>query len=127
LDHALAALDQPDDTAAHAGDGETDTERVATPDLPPQRVVPLRGSRAPTETAGRRSAGDGSRGRLIGDRVPDGPVGAVAVAATARAVAERRALDPEGPAGRPADLREARRGERTGNLPVAAVDGSGAH
>ncbi len=125
LDDALAALDQPDDRDDHAADSETGTERVATPDLPPQRVVPLRASRAPTETAGRRSAGDASRGHLIGDRVPDGPVGAVAVAATARAVAERRALDPEGPAVRPEDLREARREQRTGNLLVLAVDASG--
>ncbi len=125
LDDALAALDQPDDPDDHAGDSETDAERVAEPDLPPQRVVPMRATRAPSEAAGRRSAGDASRGRLIGDRVPDGPVGAVAVAATARAVAERRALDPEGPAVRPEDLREARREQRTGNLLVLAVDASG--
>ena len=125
LDDALDALDQPDDADDHAGDSETGTERVAAPDLPPQRVVPLRASRAPTEAAGRRSPGDGSRGRLIGDRVPDGPVGAVAVAATARAVAERRARDPEGPAVCNEDLREARREQRTGNLLVLAVDASG--
>jgi magnesium chelatase subunit D len=125
LDDALAELDQPDDPDDHAGGSETDTERVAEPDLPPQRVVPLRATRAPADAAGRRSPGDGSRGRLIGDRVPDGPVGAVAVAATARAVAERRALDPEGPAVRPEDLREARREQRTGNLLVLAVDASG--
>ena len=124
LDDALDALDDAD----HGDDqsaGDTDTERVAEPDAPPQRVVPLRATRAPAEAAGRRSPGDGSRGRLIGDRVPDGPVGAVAVAATARAVAERRALDPEGPAVRPEDLREARREQRTGNLLVLAVDASG--
>ena len=125
LDDALDALDQPEDADDHAGDNETGTEQVAAPDLPPQRVVPLRATRAPTEAAGRRSPGDGSRGRLIGDRVPDGPVGAVAVAATARAVAERRALDPESPAVRPEDLREARREQRTGNLLVLAVDASG--
>jgi magnesium chelatase subunit D len=124
LDDALDALDQPDD-GDHAGHSETGTARVAAPDLPPQRVIPLRVTRAPTEAAGRRSPGDGSRGRLIGDRVPDGPVGAVAVAATARAVAERRALDPESPAVRPEDLREARREQRTGNLLVLAVDASG--
>ncbi len=124
LDDALAALDDAD----HGDDdsaGDTDTERVAEPDTPPQRVVPLRATRAPADVAGRRSPGDGSRGRLIGDRVPDGPVGAVAVAATARAVAERRALDPDGPAVRPEDLREARREQRTGNLLVLAVDASG--
>jgi magnesium chelatase subunit D len=124
LDDALDALDQPDDADDHSA-SETDPERIATPDLPPQRVVPLRATRAPTEATGRRSPGDGSRGRLIGDRVPDGPVGAVAVAATARAVAERRARDPEGPAVCTEDLREARREQRTGNLLVLAVDASG--
>jgi magnesium chelatase subunit D len=124
LDDALAALDDAD----HGDDdsaGDTDTERVAEPDTPPQGVVPLRAARAPADVAGRRSPGDGSRGRLIGDRVPEGPVGAVAVAATARAIAERRALDPDSPAVRPEDLREARREQRTGNLLVLAVDASG--
>jgi magnesium chelatase subunit D len=124
IDDALDALDQPDDADDHSA-RDTDAERVADPDAPPQRVVPLRASRAPAEAPGRRSPGDGSRGRLIGDRVPEGPVGAVAVAATARAVAERRALDPEGPAVRAEDLREARREQRTGNLLVLAVDASG--
>jgi magnesium chelatase subunit D len=124
IDDALDALDHPDDADDH-GDRDTDAERVADPDAPPQRVVPLHATRAPAEAAGRRSPGDGSRGRLIGDGVPDGPVGAVAVAATARAVAERRALDPEGPAVLPEDLREARREQRTGNLLVLAVDASG--
>jgi magnesium chelatase subunit D len=124
IDDALDTLDQPDDSDDH-GASETDPKRVATPDLPPQRVVPLRASRAASEATGRRSPGDGSRGRLIGDRMPDGPVGAVAVAATARAVAERRARDPEGPAVCTEDLREARREQRTGNLLVLAVDASG--
>src|SRR2546430_560063 len=39
--------------------------------------------------------------------------------------AERRALEAEGPAVRPEDLREARREQRTGNLLVLAVDASG--
>ncbi len=124
LDDALDALDNDDADDDHS-EGDTDTEQVAEPDAPPQRVVPLRATRAPADAAGRRSPGDGSRGRLIGDRVPDGPVGAVAVAATARAVAERRALDPDGPAVRAEDLREARREQRTGNLLVLAVDASG--
>jgi len=124
IDDALASLDDDDDgNDPRAGD--TDTEQVAEPDAPPHRIVALRATRAPAEVAGRRSPGDGSRGRLIGDRVPDGPVGAVAVAATARAVAERRALDPDGPAVLPEDLREARREQRTGNLLVLAVDASG--
>ncbi|HEV3135275.1 MAG TPA: AAA family ATPase [Acidimicrobiia bacterium] len=124
IDEALDTLDQPDEADDRGASG-TDPERVATPDLPPQRVVPLRASRAASEATGRRSPGDGSRGRLVGDRVPDGPLGAVAVAATARAVAERRARDPDGPAVCAEDLREARREQRTGNLLVLAVDASG--
>ncbi|HEY4401312.1 MAG TPA: AAA family ATPase [Acidimicrobiia bacterium] len=124
LDDALDALDQPDNSDDH-GASETDPERVAEPDRPPQRVVPLRASRAAAEATGRRSPGDGSRGRLVGNRVPDGPIGSVAVTATARAVAERRARDPGGPAVCTEDLREARREQRTGNLLVLAVDASG--
>jgi magnesium chelatase subunit D len=124
IDDALDALNQPDDADDHSA-RDTHAERVADPDAPPQRVVPLRATRAPAEAGGRRSPGVGSRGRMIGERAPDGPVGAVAVAATARAVAERRAVDPEGPAVRPEDLREARREQRTGNLLVLAVDASG--
>ncbi|HKA93318.1 MAG TPA: VWA domain-containing protein, partial [Acidimicrobiia bacterium] len=77
------------------------------------------------DATGRRSPSHGTRGRLIGDRVPDGPVGTVAVAATARAAAERRAVEPDGPAFRAEDLREARREQRAGNLLVLAVDASG--
>lgn len=124
LDDALDALDQPDNADDH-GASETDAERVAIPDRPPQQVVPLRASRAAAEATGRRSPGGGSRGRLVGNRVPDGPIGSVAVTATARAVAERRARDPDGPAVCTEDLREARREQRTGNLLVLAVDASG--
>src|SRR5918994_3121359 len=117
LDEALTTLDEPDD-----GDGGA--EHVAPP-APTSQVVPLRATRAPTEVAGRRSPAETNRGRLIGDRVPDGPIGSVAVAATARAVAERRDLEPDGPAVRTEDLREARREQRAGNLLVLAVDASG--
>jgi magnesium chelatase subunit D len=118
VDHALDALDALDDD-----DGVAD--RTARPDRPPERVVPLRATRAPVDAAGRRSQAEGARGRLVGDRVPNGPVGTVAVGATARAVAERRAVEPDGPAVRAGDLREARREQRVGNLLVLAVDASG--
>jgi magnesium chelatase subunit D len=121
LEDALTALDQPEDPSP----AEPDTDRVASPDAPPQRVVPLRAARAPTDATGRRSPGEGSRGRLVGDRVPNGPIGSVALGATARAVAERRALEPDGPPVRAEDLREARREQRAGNLLVLAVDASG--
>jgi magnesium chelatase subunit D len=122
LDDALAALEEPDDDRT---DGGGAGDRSAAPDRPPERVVPLRATRAPGDAAGRRSPSEGTRGRLIGDRVPNGPVGAVAVAATARAAAERRAVEPDGPAVRAEDLREARREQRAGNLLVLAVDASG--
>lgn len=117
LDDALATLDEPDDGAGGA-------EHVAPP-APASQVVPLRATRAPTELAGRRSPAETNRGRLIDDRVPDGPIGSIAVAATARAVAERRRLEPDGPAVRTEDLREARREQRAGNLLVLTVDASG--
>ena len=121
LEDALTALGEPEEPSP----AEPDTERVARPDAPPQRVVPLRAARAPTDATGRRSPGEGSRGRLVGDRVPNGPIGSVALGATARAVAERRALDPNGPPVRAEDLREACREQRAGNLLVLAVDASG--
>ncbi len=117
VDDALAAFDVPDEMA---GDGE----RVATPDRP-QSVVALRAARSATDATGRRSPAETNRGRLVGDRAPNGPIGSVAVGATARAVAERRAVEPDGPPVRAGDLREARREQRAGNLLVLAVDASG--
>jgi magnesium chelatase subunit D len=118
VDDALGALDE-------GGDDGGVAERNAQPDRPPERLVPLRATRAPVDAAGRRSPAEGARGRLVGDRVPNGPVGAVAIGATARAVAERRAVEPDSPAVRAGDLREARREQRVGNLLVLAVDASG--
>jgi magnesium chelatase subunit D len=115
LDDALAAFDE---AGARGG------ERVAEPD-PPQPVVALRAARAVAEATGRRSQAESTRGRLVGDRVPSGPIGSVAVAATARAVATRRAVEADGPPVCRDDLREARREERAGNLLVLAVDASG--
>jgi magnesium chelatase subunit D len=125
LDDALAALDGDDRPDGDGAGGEGAADRTAEPDRPPERVVPLRAARAPVDASGRRSPSEGTRGRLIGDRVPNGPVGAVAVGATARALAERRAVEPDGPAMRAEDLREARREPRVGNLLVLAVDASG--
>ncbi len=81
---------------------------------------------------GRRSTAIAPRGRQIGDRVPEGPVSAVALGATARAAASRRALlaergDPapgEGPLVVVEDLREPVCERRVGNLLVIAVDAS---
>jgi magnesium chelatase subunit D len=93
-----------------------------------------RGSRSP---AGRRGPAPAARGRLVGDRSPDGPVKSVAVVATVRAAASRRAGAPDaaapgpgGPAGtgrlvEPSDVREAVREHRRAHLIVVAVDASG--
>jgi magnesium chelatase subunit D len=126
LDDALAAFDQadePDDLDRRDGDGGSG-QRVVEPD-PPRPVVALWSSRSTTDAGGRRSPAETARGRMVGDRAPSGPVGSVAVAATARAVASRRAVHPYGPPVQAADLREARREGRAGNLLVIAVDASG--
>ena len=69
---------------------------------------------------------EGRRGRLVGERVPEGPVGSVAVGGTLRAAATRRATAEAGGAlVAPADVREAVREARAGNLIVLAVDASG--
>jgi magnesium chelatase subunit D len=93
-------------------------ERVADPEEPPPRVVPLtaNGGLAP----GRRSAVEGTRGRLVGARVPNGPVSSLAVGATVRAAATRGATAVE-----LEDVREAVREHKAGNLVVLAVDASG--
>jgi magnesium chelatase subunit D len=119
------ALDQATSPPTAAGQED---DRVAAPDEPPSSVVRLSAARQAThvEAAGRRSTVEGPRGRLVGDRVPEGSVGPLAVTATAQAAAVRRALDPEDEAVvRRADLREAVREQRAGNLIVLAVDASG--
>jgi magnesium chelatase subunit D len=107
-------------------------ERVA----PVGEPVPLRGQVGGSDgadrsrrAAGRRSPGEGARGRLVGDRQPDGPVGSVALGATAAAAASRRvdqsAGEEAGVLVAPEDLREAVREQRSANLIVLVVDASG--
>lgn len=69
---------------------------------------------------------DGATGRLSGHAVPglDGPRG-VAVLPTVRAMAERRAADPDGPTLHPDDVREPRRFRRERRTIVLVVDTSG--
>ncbi|MBA3509814.1 MAG: AAA family ATPase [Thermoleophilaceae bacterium] len=116
------------------GDGESEPgqqERIAAPDAPTP-VIPLQGGPAgavSSPSAGRRSTAEGQRGRLVGDRAPDGPMGPVALGATVRAAAARRGLSPDKERGgvmvEASDLREAVRAQRVGNLVVLAVDASG--
>ncbi len=106
--------------------GADEQERVAPPDTPPDRVTRIEAPRTEATGGGRRSVVEGARGRLVGDRVPDGPMGSVAVGPTIRAAAARRAGAAEDSAlVAPGDLREAVREERAGNLVILAVDASG--
>jgi magnesium chelatase subunit D len=76
---------------------------------------------------GRRTVVTGTRGRLVGDRVPEpgSPMGAVAVTATITAAVARH-QSGNGPVQVVEDdLREAVRQQRTANLVVLAVDASG--
>jgi magnesium chelatase subunit D len=114
------AADQP-----AAGDMAPQDRAPVAPGTP-TTVPALRAPRAelPDHGAGRRSPAIGHRGRLVGDRVPDGPAASVAVGATARAAAVRRAGRIEGPLVDAADLREPVREQLVGNLVVLAVDAS---
>jgi magnesium chelatase subunit D len=104
----------------------------------PTRIVPLSGSRTELQnvTSGRRTTVESPRGRMIGDRVPQGGVTDVAVAATVRSAALRVAAGaptghpPPGPVStaeplvRREDLRQAVREEKAGNLLILVVDAS---
>jgi magnesium chelatase subunit D len=109
-----------------------DGERVA----PVGEPLPVRGQLGGSDrsdrsrrAAGRRSPREGARGRLVGDRPPDGPVGSIALGATAAAAASRRVDQSAGDEAAvlvvPEDLREAVREQRSANLVVLVVDASG--
>jgi magnesium chelatase subunit D len=118
LDQALHEALAPE------GDGPPPKTRDERGDDPPA-VVRLAAARAKGEGSGRRSTVEGPRGRLVGDRRVDGPIGSIAVGATAQAAALRRAGDPDAAPIERTDLREAVREQRAGNLLVLAVDASG--
>ena len=78
--------------------------------------------------AGRRSRSAGADGRLTGARLPEGRLGSLHLAATLRAAApHQRTRGRSGPGVllRAADLREATREGREGNLVLFVVDASG--
>ncbi|HEX3394447.1 MAG TPA: VWA domain-containing protein [Acidimicrobiales bacterium] len=131
--------DTADDGAPDGGrptEAKPGRERVAAA-AAPTRIVRLEATGSASGSEGRRSSAVGMRGRLVGDREPDGPLGSVAVASTVRAAATRAAATqaaagPEagsgagrGPVIEAGDLRQAVRERRVGNLVVLVVDASG--
>ena len=123
---APGGADAPDVTDAP---GATGGRGPAAPDAP-TRVIGIHAGRqsAGDAPSGRRSPTLGRRGRLVGDRVPEGPATGVALGATTRAAAARRATAPAAGGGAlvtAGDLREPVREQLAGNLVVLAVDASG--
>ena len=122
-----AAEPGPDGSPAGHATARVTVTAAGAPFRPPVFTVPGIGAGAP----GRRSAARIPQGRLAGARVPRGRVTAVHLPATLRAAAPRqraRGWRPsEGRAMRlsPADLRQAVRHGREGNLVLFAVDASG--
>ena len=94
------------------------------------RTVPLTvpGVNRRGGAAGRRSLSEGGAGRLTGARLPQGRLGSLHLTATLRAAAphqDARGRTGTGLAVRRADLREAVREGREGNLVLFVVDASG--
>ncbi|HUE61122.1 MAG TPA: AAA family ATPase, partial [Acidimicrobiales bacterium] len=145
MDEHLGAgedLPSPRDGEAGTGGGSDDSERrpgdARDVGDPTPGVIPLhrRADRHPAVSPpGGGTRAQATRGRLIGDRVPDGPIGSVAVGATIRAAAARRSAggEPAGPSAAEGsgrlvsqeDVREAVRDHAQAHLIVVAVDASG--
>lgn len=125
-----AGMDQPqmeqalDETLGPPDGGAGETVHDPTPVRVPPAAARVDRSRSAPAT-GRRTDALGPRGRMIGDRAPDGPVSSVAVAATVRQAAGR----PRDPGSRVVvearDVRQAIHQHRSANLIVMAVDASG--
>ena len=98
------------------------------PDLE-QALASVAGStsaRPAASAPGRRGPAPATRGRIVSDRRPQGPVQSVAVVATVRtAVARRASVDGVVPLVDASDVREAVRETRRAHLIVFAVDASG--
>jgi magnesium chelatase subunit D len=120
--------DAADRDAPEATAGRAQTGRQPLP--APMIMAPVAAGRSRSQTApasGRRTPAEAKRGRTIGDRSPDGPIGSIAVGATVRTAASRRAeQQAQGLAlVEPGDLREAVKEQKSANLVVVAVDASG--
>jgi magnesium chelatase subunit D len=121
-------LGEPEERSGTAGTGERTAEAVESGPPPLPHLTAVRG---PTAEGRRRPApgnpvASGRRGRMVGDRAPDGPVTSVAVGATVRHAVARRSGQAEGaPLVEPGDVRQAVHEHRTANMIVIAVDASG--
>ncbi len=142
-DEVDRALDNPPPDRSDGGpaDAPDHSGGEPGPSIPadaPTRIVPLSGTRSDMRDAasGRRTTVESTRGRMIGDRTPQGPVTDVAVGATVRSAALRATTDAtvdhaaprlrsvaEPLVGRD-DLRQAVREEKAGNLLILVVDAS---
>ena len=127
-----AGLDAPrldqalDEALGGEGRDGASEETVAAPapaSAPAVTADPERGYHS--EVSGRRSDALGPRGRVVGDRPPDGAVTSVAVSATVRQAALRHGERPGPVSVEASDVRQAVRQHRTANLIVVAVDASG--
>lgn len=116
------------DGSAH-GDGSQQTLNIAS--AAPNAIVHLQASReVGGDASGRRSMSIGERGRLIGSRIPDGPISSIATGATMLAAANRHVGDLAAatssiPTIERHDIREAVRETKTSNLVILVLDASG--
>jgi magnesium chelatase subunit D len=118
--------DDTDEGRAPEGGGSHDRDRsMQPPGASIARLAASRDRRQSSPATGRRTPAEGRRGRVTGDRSPEGPVGSVAVGGTVRAMASRVAATAESPAVEAGDIREAVRELKSANLVVIAVDASG--
>jgi magnesium chelatase subunit D len=148
IDRALDTSPPPDHPDGNPGEDAEDGGGGGKPPAAadaPTRVVPLSGTRTQLKNvvSGRRTTVESARGRMIGDRAPQGGVTDVALGATVRSAALRVAAAPEPaqfdgglvnpasakgalaePLVRQEDLRQAVREEKAGNLLILVVDAS---
>lgn len=133
LDEAMSEHLGDDDGSRGDDDGGLEPQGEQQPrdgGDPRQGLIPLpqrSDRRFSTAATGGGAKVRAARGRVIGDRIPPGPIRSVAVGATVRAAATRRTSDvaAEGPLVAEEDVREAVREHKQSHLIVVAVDASG--
>ena len=131
--HATGSSREPKDSESGSTDSDGAGERVGEdhePGDPTSGVIPLQPRaerRRAVSPPGGGAKALATRGRVVGDRIPAGPIGSVAVGATVRAAAARRssAGAGAGPLVAKEDVRESVREHGQAHLVVVAVDASG--